>query len=438
MEPRLQRRYKCLIAGHLSDADRLAAGLRALPESAEPFAAAQAAWRFYSNPAVNLPVLAEPLIAAAKAAVRETCQDYALMVLDWSLLHFTHHGSKRDRIELAHRQDRGYKLLTALAVSDTTGQPLAPVCLELEAMDGLHSTRAGAPLAALSPLDGLGPVMSYVEGLQLGRPLAWLIDREADSVRHLREWAAAARHFIVRANDAPRVICAGRSQALGEAAAQVPLVKTREVKHQGDPAIQYVGEIPVLINRPARTHRVVNGKKQHRNISGPPLSLRLIVSEVRDSTGRVLARWLLLSNLPAQILAETIALWYYWRWNIESYHKLLKQAGQHLESWQQDDAEQLSRRLSVVAMAAVLVWRLARDERPEAEQMRRELVRLSGRQMKRGKGQPGYTASALLAGMGILLPMLHLLEKHSAADLKRWACQVLPGTWSLHESRESG
>jgi hypothetical protein len=420
-----------LIAGHLSDADRLAAGLRALPGTTQAFAAAQGAWRFYRNPAVRLPVLAKPFIEAAKAAVHETCRDYVLVVLDWSLLHYTRHRSKADRIELAHRQDLGYRLLTALAVSDTTGQPLAPVCFELEAADGLHTTRQAARRRAPSPLDALSPVLRHVAGLELGRRLVTIIDRQADSVQHLREWSACGHYFVVRADDAPRVRHAGGLQPLGAVGRQVPLTRTREVAHKGIPAFQYVGETSVVLERPARTHRVVQGRKRHHNIAGAPLSLRLIVSEVRSPEGRVLARWLLLSNLPAEVAAERLGLWYYWRWEIESYHKLLKQAGQHLESWQQDDAEQLAKRLAVVAMAATLVWQLARDKRPEAEEMRRLLVRLSGREMKRGRGQPGFTESALLSGLGILIPMLHLLEQHSPEELKRLACQVAPGTWSL-------
>jgi len=108
-----------------------------------------------------------------------------------------------------------------------------------------------------------------------------------------------------------------------------------------------------------------------------------------------------------------------------------------LECWQQDDARQLSRRLSVVAMAAVLVWQLARDKRPEAAELREVLVSLSGRQMKRGKGQPGFTKPALLAGLGILLPMLSLLEKRSPAELRRLACQALPIAW-LPIRKDSG
>ena len=408
-----------------------------MPTTTQPFAAAQAAWRFYDNPAIELAVLAEPLVEAAKAGVRETCQDWILIVLDWCLLHYKHHDSKADRIELANKADLGYKLLTALAVSDTTGKPLAPVCLELEAKDGIHTSRSTQPLPAPSVLDGLGPVLAHVERLQLGRTAVYIIDREADSVQHHRAWSKAGRYFVVRANGAPHVVYAGCTQRLGEVAPAVPLRKTRQVDYKGVPATQYVGETQVRVERPARTNRVVNGKKKHKNIPGAPITLRLIVSEVRDAEGKVLALRLLLTNLPGTVLAATIALWYYWRWKIESYHKLLKQAGQHVECWLQDDARKLSRRLAVVAMAAVLVWQLARDERPEANEMRQVLVRLSGRQMKRGRGHPGFTAPALLAGLGILLPMLHLLETHSPAELKRLACLVAPGAWLL-PATESG
>jgi hypothetical protein len=140
----------------------------------------------------------------------------------------------------------------------------------------------------------------------------------------------------------------------------------------------------------------------------------------------VLARWLLLTNLPGSVPAATVALWYYWRWGIEGYHKLLKGAGQQVEHWQQETAAALARRLAVAAMACVVVWRLARDDRPEAAELRQVLVRLSGRQVRRGKDAPGYTEPALLAGLGVLVPMLLLLERHDLDDLRRLTCYVLP------------
>ena len=77
----------------------------------------------------------------------------------------------------------------------------------------------------------------------------------------------------------------------------------------------YVAEAEVVLHRPGR--RNVGQKKV--NVPGPPLPLRLVVTEVRDTQGRVLARWLLLTNVPAALAnAATIARWYYFRWRIES------------------------------------------------------------------------------------------------------------------------
>jgi len=104
----------------------------------------------------------------------------------------------------------------------------------------------------------------------------------------------------------------------------------------------------------------------------------------------------------------------------------MKGAGQHLESWQQETPEAVARRLAVSAMAAVVVWRLARDEDPSAAELRKVLVQLSGRQMKRGKGARPFTEPALMAGLMVLLPMLCLLEQRSPEELRALLDKVLP------------
>ena len=65
----------------------------------------------------------------------------------------------------------------------------------------------------------------------------------------------------------------------------------------------------------------------------------------------------------------------------------------------------------------------------EAQEMRTLLVRLSGRLMKRGKGQRGFTEPALLAGLGILMPMLLLLEEKPLDEIRRLARNVLTLEW---------
>jgi len=78
-----------------------------------------------------------------------------------------------------------------------------------------------------------------------------------------------------------------------------------------------------------------------------------------------------------------IALGYYWQWRIESYFKLLKQAGQQLENWEQESGRAILKHLLIASQVCALVWCLKRTKGAFAEQRRAFLVRLSGRQMKR-------------------------------------------------------
>jgi hypothetical protein len=418
--------------GQLSATDRLAAGVHAPPGlMAEGFATTQAAWRFYGNERVGLPLLCEPLIDHARRASAECCGQRTLVVLDWCNLHYDH-ASKPDRVTLSNGQDQGYKLLTALAVSDQDGTPLAPVCLELRAADGMHSTRQEEISPAASVLDGLGPVMNHVAGQSLAKPPVFVIDKEADSVGHYRIWSAAKREFVVRANDTRRALHNGRERKAFEIANELrpQMQRSRQVLHKGKLASQFVIETTVVLTRPAYEHRVVTkGKKKvqkRRVVVGAPLSLRLVVAEVRDDNGRMLARWMLLTNVASSSAdASTIALWYYWRWKIESYHKLLKGAGQHLEQWRQETAGAIARRLLVTAMSGVVVWQLARDKRPEAGPLREMLVRLSGRQLDRSRNKRGCTEPILLAGLNVLVPMLGLLETMTVQQVRQAAGPVM-------------
>ncbi len=148
---------------------------------------------------------------------------------------------------------------------------------------------------------------------------------------------------------------------------------------------------------------------------GEPITMRLIGSRVCDGSGKTLASWYLLTNAPGEVSAETLARWYYWRWRIESFFKLLKTAGQAVEQWQQETGEAVAKRLLVAAMACTLVWKLERVSDPEAIAFRTFLVRLSGRQMKYGTT---FTAPAILAGLWVYLAMLETLDQHTVEDLQ--------------------
>jgi hypothetical protein len=405
---------------HVAPLQAVAAGLRAVPGLARSFASAQAAWRFWLNPRVSLQSLAQPLLDEACAAVPLECLDYALVALDWSQLHYNHHTSKQDRVELAHRKDLGYELLTALLLSDQDGHPIAPLCHDLRCAAGLHSTRRCYASRPPSKLDRIGPVMRFVHEQELGKPVVFIIDREADSVAHYRRWDRQGRRFLIRADDNRRVQHQGHSRLLPEVVEELTrrgdFQDAREVLYHGKKARQWVAETEIVLDRPAKQHGGRISKK------GKALRLRLVVAQVRDACGQVLAQWLLLSNLPAEVSAEQVALWYYWRWRLESYFKLLKGAGLHLEQWQQETALATAKRLAVAGMACVLVWKVARSERPEGQTLREVLVRLSGRQIKRADG---FTEPALLAGLYVLFNVLEVVEHYDPRELRRLLGEVL-------------
>jgi ABC-type nickel/cobalt efflux system permease component RcnA len=120
-----------------------------------------------------------------------------------------------------------------------------------------------------------------------------------------------------------------------------------------------------------------------------------------------LTHWYLLSNVDQDVDASTIALWYYYRWRIESYSKLLKSGGQEIEHRQQESGLAILKRLLVVSMACSVVWSLQRDESGEATELKQTLVRLSGKSQKRRKPP---TARTLLSGLFVLMMILGFLD----------------------------
>jgi IS4 transposase len=416
---RLQRRYEKLVNEHLHTSENQAAGSRALPTINEAFASTQAAWRFYANPNVTLQGLLQPLVEEAKHQLPLVCKRYGLAIHDWSDLHYEGHTGKKDRRKIG--KDLGYELATTLLISDLTGTPIAPISLGLWANDGWHTTIDKERRTELSPLGLVSETMQSLEKEKLPQPLVHIIDREGDSIFHYRQWNSEGHLFVVRANGGQRVVWGEQTQLLSQVAAQIDLRASQAVEIETNVIGQlFVGETSVVIDRPAFP-RARDGKR--RWVEGEPLELRLVVCQLRLPDESLVAEWYLLSNVPAGISAEQLAEWYYWRWRIESYFKLLKSHGFQVDQWQQETAEAIAKRLLVAAMASIVVWRIQRATDPETVALRDFLVRLSGRQVRRGQS----TAPALLAGFWSFLSTLELLEHYDLNDLKQMARLIVPG-----------
>lgn len=381
-----------------------------------------AAWRFYNNARVEFRELIEPLREYTRRQLAATKAPVVMLVHDWSKLSYPGHASKRDQAQLAQADNHGYELTSVLAVSGHDGTPLAPLEAHLKTANGVLSTRDPAPLDE-HHLEQVLPTMNASREWNLSCPALHVIDREADSVGHFRAWHANGHFFLVRGHDHRNLTWEGRTcsrRKVGET-----LQNRGEFQHcgaaryRGRAAQLWVAETDVVLAQPARTMVPVRKgakKKKQREIPGPPLSLRLIVVQVRDATGHTLATWHLLTNAPPTLLsAEQLARCYYWRWNIESYFKLLKSHGQQLEHWLQETGPAIFRRMLVATMACVTVWHLQADTSPAATELKNTLIRFSGRQTKRTRP---HTAPALLAGLWVLLTMLEYLDHHDLDHLK--------------------
>ena len=393
-----------------------------MPSGVAAFAETMAAWRFYNNPRIEMAELIEPLRAYARQQLEATNADFVMLVHDWSKLSYSGHTSKLDQAQLAQKKNRGYELTSVLAVSSSDGAPLAAVEVHFKTADKILSTRDPAP-PDVHHLEQVLPSMEASRSWNLGCPALHVIDREADSVGHFRAWHASGHLFLVRGHDHRVVTWEGcnwkRKKIAQELQKRGHFRHCGEAHYQGHAAQLWVAEAEVVLRQPARTMvptRKGAKKKKQVEIPGPPLPLRLIIVQVRDNDGRILATWYLLTNASVgMVSAQRLARCYYWRWRIESYFKLLKSHGQQLEYWLQETGAAIFRRLLVATMACVTVWQLQADTSPAATELKDTLIRFSGRQTKRTRP---HTAPALLAGLWSLLTALAYLEHHDLESLK--------------------
>lgn len=419
LDKRLKKRDQKLVLEHLNTNDDIAAGIRALPGKGKAFTSTQGAWRFYANPRVSLSKLGEPLIEEARGLVASECSAYALVVHDWSNLSYqTQAQRKTALIELGH-QSHGYELQNSLLVSDRTGMPLTSLDFKLTAADGVYTMRFDKPQPRQAPLDEISETAVALCAAALGLPLAHIIDQEGNSVWHWRLWQSREDFFLARVGDLRKTHWQGRRLRLREIATELTWRPDKVVEVTADLQAQaFVAETEVVFAEPAY-RRLPDGKRQV--IPGEPLSVRLVIVQLRLPDERVCAEWYLVTNLPPEIPAKVIAEWYYWRWTIESATKLFKSAGLHLEQWRQEGALATAKRLFVAAMACVVVWQVQRSDNERMASFRQLLLRLSGRQIRRGQAP----ASALLAGLWTFLSVLDALQTYDLKELLQLA-SLLP------------
>jgi hypothetical protein len=166
----------------------------------------------------------------------------------------------------------------------------------LVSAEGSYATYSEAKprLPVKDHLDEVSDSIEHLEGQGFAKPLVHILDREGDSVGHIRRWDAAGCHWLVRVKDNPTVEWEGKPLACKAIAQGLAFHRAREVTYHGKRYWQWVAETDVHLTRPAKPSQK-KGKKP--GVPGVPVEARLVVSRVLTTGGEVLAEWLLLSNV---------------------------------------------------------------------------------------------------------------------------------------------
>lgn len=415
----------------MSVKERATNGLKLLLNNRESFSQVQASWRFFNNNKVTTDELFSSISESLEQEINTHCDKYLLAISDWSHIDYKKHKSKKELIS-KNKKDNckqlGYELQTTMGVSDRTGEAIAPIVHNLKTSEKVYSTYDKNISNESTHLEELASRTKWIkESLNIKKEIVHIVDRESDSVAFMREMVKNGELFLLRVNNRNKVYYPKNNEEIKqiELSEKVGLgKKVKSVKYKGKQVKIYVNECEIEIRRDA-TKMIINkeNKKQLQRTKGEPIKARFIVERLVDKENNIVAQWLLVTNiLDKSVTAEMLATWYYYRWKIESYFKLLKSSGFNLEEWQQEKPIALFRRLLVVSYACMLVWKIANDNSENAKKVREFLILLSGRLIERGKE---FTHPALLAGLWAYLQMMDVIELFSKDELLEIKTQLI-------------
>ena len=439
MEKRLKKRYNTLVRSEMGVKENNKSGMNFLVKT-KAFSQAQASWRFYNNKNVKISDLNNPILKDGIEQINKQCKEYCLVAYDWSHIDYKRHKSKKDCIEERRSKTTtaksiGYDLQSSLAISDKDGTPITPLLQNLKTSNKVYSTYDDNIDIECRHLEELSYRSKYTnENLNIKKKIVDIVDREADSIALIRNYHKDKRLYLIRAKDGSTIHInysslndkdkkqlekintpnkAIEQKQLASSLSKGKYVKAIRYKKQ---AVKiYVNECEVTITRDAyRTIVGENGKRKNIKTKGVPITTRFVVVKLINKKQEILATWILLTNVEKEIDSKTIATWYYYRWNIESYFKLLKSSGFNLEKWQEETPLAIFKRLLVVSYACVLVWQIQHSTKKYAKETREFLTKLSGKLIQRDKET---TAPALLAGLLNFLQTLDILENFSIDEL---------------------
>jgi hypothetical protein len=415
LRKRAQLMVQSLVRGHSATSLGLLAPADRTPESFT-----RGAYRFFDHDAVTLPALHAPIEQALTVLVPQGHQ--AFVAHDVSVLNFSGHQRKEDLIPVGNDHTWGYELYQALVIS-SDGRPLGAAVTELRNSAGLLSSSSDTVLPFSDHLEQTERAVDTVEKLLPKRSLVHLCDREFDDLALLRHMQG--KKYVIRCQHLTRTVSVhGEQRPLSHYLKHVSLSEVGEVVRRSEQPGEskkesyrlFVGQTQVTLC--GRSLRGV-AKRKRKPEKGAPLHVRVVVSELRRCGHKPL-RWVLLTNLEDS--AEDVVSYYLLRWKVERIFWLAK-LGFRLETWHQESAERVGRRLLLVQLAAMAVYQLSQQTEPEALATIHRLALLGGWP---GRKTTPIGPTVLMRGVMIFIAAVQLCQQLGQRELFSMAKSLEP------------
>lgn len=352
------QRLKARLGTLLHDLGRHVGGT--VPLACQDGAATKAAYRFFDNPRVDEGVILGGHFAATTDRFAAT-PGTVLVLHDTTEFSFRRDAPEkvgylcRTRTRRAVHTVCGLLMHSALVLT-TDGLPLGLAAVKFWTRKKFKGTRALRNRVNLTRIpirdkESVRWVDNVVQSTkQLGEPgrCVHVCDREADIFELFCAAGAVGSHFLIRT-------CVDRSAGWGATIsrkmAREPIRGEHEVEVRDDRGRVSKARVHLRFCR-MTIHPPVGKQKTY-----PSLSLTVVHAHERGTpAGRDPIRWHLLTDLPVGHMSAAVEKlnWYALRWNIETYHKVLK-SGCQAERLKLRTADRLT---NLLAVFCIVGWRV--------------------------------------------------------------------------------
>jgi hypothetical protein len=366
------RRLRDRLGKLLGDLGRRIGGT--LPAACQDWAATKAAYRFFSNPRVDEGVILAGHFEATRARFAAT-EGPVLVLHDTTEFSFTRDNPEAiGQLTLLKTRHATVTLCGVLMHSSLVltpgGVPLGLAAVKFWTRDKFKGTNAlkkkvnptRIPIEQKESVRWLENLKGSTELLGEPARCVHVGDREADIFELFCAAQEAKTFFLVRT--CVDRLAEGGGTTISEVMGREPARGVHEVEVRDDHGRVSTAELDVRF-RPLTVRPPIGKQKRY-----PTLELTAIHADERQApAGREPIRWRLLTNLAVGDLKDATGKldWYAQRFEIETYHKVLK-SGCRAEQARLRTAERLTNLLAVLCIVAWRVFWLTMTSRetPEA------------------------------------------------------------------------